>query len=366
MPKTTNKDFFPALTGMRAIAAFMVYIVHTDPFKVAVFGQPVFDFFNEFHIGVTIFFVLSGFLITYRYFDVEKFNFKQYFVNRFARIYPMYFLLTTAFFIYFAIAKNQFSVSDFWVYLANISFVRGFFDSIKHSGLGQGWTLSVEEVFYLSAPLLFLFIKRNKNWLFFLPIMIVFAGFGLVRIFKNIDFFGFINSNQFMLEFTFFGRCFEFFIGIALALFIKKQKNVPKTNFVTYIGILGICISTYLLSIQISPNVCSTDTVFGKIIIAFLLPIFGIAPLFYGLIKEKTLVSRILETKLFLLLGKSSYIFYLIHIGIFATFLNSKIHNYILVFVIINLTSIFLYLYVEKPLNFFIKDFFTRKSIKQQ
>jgi peptidoglycan/LPS O-acetylase OafA/YrhL len=360
--KTNNKAFFPALTGMRAIAAYMVYIVHTDPFKVAVFGQQVFDFFNEFHIGVTIFFVLSGFLITYRYFDEKKLNFRQYFINRFARIYPMYFLLTTALFIYFAFTKNQFSVSDFWIYLANITFFRGFFDSIKHSGLGQGWTLSVEEVFYLLAPLLFLFIKRSKYWLFSLPFVIVLLGFGLVEIFKNIDFFGFMNANQFMLEFTFFGRCFEFFTGIALALFIKKQKNIPKTNYVTYFGIFGICISTYLLSIQIGKNICSTDTVFGKIIIAILLPVFGVAPLFYGLIKEKTLISRILQTKLFLLLGKSSYIFYLIHIGVFAAFVFKNVHNYILVFLIINLVSVFLYQFVEKPLNIFIKDFFKQNS----
>jgi peptidoglycan/LPS O-acetylase OafA/YrhL len=346
-----KNDYFPSLTGVRAIAAYMVYIVHTDPVRSEVFGQKTFNFFNEFHVGVTIFFVLSGFLITYRYFDERNLNLKKYFINRFARIYPMYFLLTTAFFLYLAIDQNKFTTTDFWIYLANITFIRGFFDTIKHSGLGQGWTLSVEEIFYVLAPVLFILIKRNSKSLFLLPVFFVLFGFGLVQLFGNIDFYGFMNSNQFMLEFTFFGRCFEFFTGIALALFVKKYSTNLETSYFTYIGILGICISIFGISYFVENNSSGMDTIPGKIINTFFLPIIGIAPLFYGLIKEKTFVSKILETNLFQLLGKSSYIFYLIHLGIFATFIQNSIHNYILVFLIFNVVSIILYQFIEKPLN---------------
>jgi peptidoglycan/LPS O-acetylase OafA/YrhL len=134
----TKPNYFPSLTGLRAVAAYMVYIIHTDPFSEKRFGQIVFDFFDEFHIGVTIFFVLSGFLIAYNYYDEQKLNFKIYFINRFARIYPMYFLLTTLTFIFFAISENKNSSADFWIYLSNISFIRGFSDVYKHTGLGQG------------------------------------------------------------------------------------------------------------------------------------------------------------------------------------------------------------------------------------
>ena len=60
-----SKENFPALTGIRAVAAFMVYIHHRNPFDEVFFGKKIHDFFGEFHVGVTIFFVLSGFLITY-------------------------------------------------------------------------------------------------------------------------------------------------------------------------------------------------------------------------------------------------------------------------------------------------------------
>ena len=72
-----NKVNFPALTGIRALAAFMVYIHHYNPFSIEFFGKYIHDFFSEFHIGVTIFFVLSGFLICNRYFDEPNFSFKN-------------------------------------------------------------------------------------------------------------------------------------------------------------------------------------------------------------------------------------------------------------------------------------------------
>ena len=92
--KLNNKIFFPALTGYRAIAAWMVFVYHFFPFKNPNIPDFVKDIAGQLHMGVDMFFVLSGFLITYRYFDENPINFKKYMVNRIARIYPMYFLFT--------------------------------------------------------------------------------------------------------------------------------------------------------------------------------------------------------------------------------------------------------------------------------
>lgn len=103
--KAIDKNYLPALTGVRAIAAWMVFIHHFNPLsnatnhRIAADWAPefLFRFFNEFHVGVTIFFVLSGFLICFRYYDNFHFTsvwFRKYLKNRVARIYPMYFLLT--------------------------------------------------------------------------------------------------------------------------------------------------------------------------------------------------------------------------------------------------------------------------------
>src|SRR5690606_34174966 len=86
----TNEKYFKPLTGVRAIAAFMVYLHHFNPITQNNNFKYPYLFINEFHVGVTLFFVLSGFLIAYRYSEMNNFSFKNYFVNRFARIYPMY------------------------------------------------------------------------------------------------------------------------------------------------------------------------------------------------------------------------------------------------------------------------------------
>ena len=61
---TKNLTYIPALTGIRAVAAYVVFLHHLSFFNN---GTLLWQFTNEGHIGVTIFFVLSGFLITLRY-----------------------------------------------------------------------------------------------------------------------------------------------------------------------------------------------------------------------------------------------------------------------------------------------------------
>lgn len=353
MAKLKN-NYFPALTGLRAIAAYMVYIVHYNLFNASVFGQYIFNFFNEFQAGVTVFFVLSGFLIAYRYFDEKELNLKRYFVNRIARIYPMYFIITTAFFIY----KNSYTINDFWLYLSNITFIKGFFNSIVFSGIGQGWTLSVEESFYLFAPIIFIVLRKYRLALIWLPLVFISTGILLVKIFQGIDFYGFMNSFSFMFEMTFFGRCFEFFVGIALAMFIKKHLDKFKTKYATYFGVLFLVICIFCISLTKGSSFSGMDSIEGKIINSVFLPLFGLAPLIWGLTTEKTLISKILETKLFTLLGKSSYVFYLIHLGVFGAFVSNSLHNYLLTFFIINVVSILLYKYLEEPLNNLVKSTF--------
>ncbi|MFY0482906.1 acyltransferase family protein [Flavobacterium sp. PLA-1-15] len=349
-----SKNNFPALTGIRAVAAYMVYIHHTNPFSKTMFNGSLYGFFEQFHIGVTVFFVLSGFLIAHRYYDESSFNFKSYLIKRFARIYPMYFMLTSVVFLFgFMYSENPASVEN---YLLNITFLRGFFDDLKFSGIAQGWTLTVEEMFYLFAPLFFLFIKRSKLALLVIPIFFGLLGLILVHIFKGINFHGFMGSESFMFDYTFFGRISEFFVGITLALFIKKKDNYDvRFKYFTLLGTIGIIAGLYLLSVlkySINHEMLKTTE---TIIINILIPILGIVPLFYGLIYEKTLISTILSTRLFLLLGKSSYVFYLIHIGIFANLMAKIADNYLFLFLSLNLIAIGLYQFVEKPFNLFFR-----------
>ena len=97
------KNYFPQLTGLRAIAAYMVYFFHTLS-STHIPADNVFDYILQTgYLGVSVFFVLSGFLICYRYSDNFKLSkqwFQNYMINRIARIYPLFFILTVFTFIY--------------------------------------------------------------------------------------------------------------------------------------------------------------------------------------------------------------------------------------------------------------------------
>lgn len=350
MNSSENKGYLPALTGIRAAAAFLVYVHHCNFFPQESF---IYRIARECHIGVPLFFVLSGFLIAHRYYQVEDFHFGRYMLNRFARIYPMYFLLTT---LYFLVKSNDLSL-----YLANITFLRGYFEEIKFSGIPQGWSLTVEETFYLFAPMAFLFIRRHLIFLVLLPACLLLLGAGLVELWGNTNGWKLMGSYNFMLLYTFFGRATEFFTGIALALYIKN--NTIRTGYLTYTGLAMIALSLYTMSLFSTPTEIGLYHPMGMAINNLLLPLSGIAVFYHGLISEKTPISWILSNRYIVLLGKSSYIFYLIHMGIFREWLKPVLSNEIVIFIAMNIISVLLFLYVEEPANRYIRKRFTRKPI---
>lgn len=361
MENEKNNGYFPALTGIRAIAAYMVYMYHFNPFSKTLWGGHIHDFVNELNIGVTLFFVLSGFLIAYRYSNLTNFSFRNYMANRLARIYPMYFILTTITFLAYAVVKDKHHMHDLVVYLLNISFLKGFSEWFSFSGISQGWSLTAEETFYMLAPIFFVLIKRSKINLILLPLLSMATGLVLVCFFQHFSFYQFFDSLHFMFQFTFFGRCFEFFIGIALAIFFKAQFFNRKTNYLTYTGMAMIITCVYLISSLKGDYEYGIMHPMGKVINTFILPLFGISVFYLGLLKEKTVISAMLESRIFVLLGKSSYIFYLIHMGLLSKMLQAFISSSLLIFILINFISIVLYKYAEEPLNNYL-----RKKLRKQ
>jgi peptidoglycan/LPS O-acetylase OafA/YrhL len=315
-----TQHYFPSLTGFRAIAAWLIFINHYNPFAPQRFPF-LSGLVDELSIGVSMFFVLSGFLIAIRYDDPlqPKPGFGVYMRNRFARIYPLYFILTTLTFVV---------IGEWgWTYIANITFVKGFSDELKFTGIAQGWSLTVEETFYFLAPFLFLAIRKFKGAILLWPL--VFLGTGMIL-------FG---SFDFMLIYTFFGRSFEFFVGISLAKIYQQRQPIDRKVF-TWIGILVL--TTCLVALVFTQS---------RIIHQVFVPV-ATGLLLWGLITEKTWLQRILSGKVMQLLGKSSYAFYLIHIGIIASLFTV---NIAVLFVILNAVAVLLYYTIERPLQTMIK-----------
>jgi len=345
---------------MRAVAAYLVYLHHSD---IQLSNQVLTRMFRETYIGVPIFFVLSGFLIYLRYANscsVSKNWMANYFVNRYARIYPAYFFVVLVNFIIF---------HDAFSFLMQATFLRGFFDDYRFIGVAQGWTLTVEETFYCLFPFLVLLIRRIG---FLISLLLIYiAGFILYLIGSRIHFHGFFTPSHFVIIYTFIGNAGEFFMGMYLAKIILHREAATgvataKKSYITWCAFAGIFLYLYLAArwaLYFDYPYVTSDLI-GRAAYLFALPLC-VTCLFYGLITEKSWLRSLLQNRVIVLLGKTSYIFYLIHLGSFYNVIVDKVtHNKFLVFVILNLLAILLYYMIEVPCRKLIRKLYHRRAVR--
>ncbi|HEX8429586.1 acyltransferase [Hymenobacter sp.] len=358
---TSAQHYFPALTGLRALAAWLVFFHHFNPFPESSIGWRL---AREWHTGVALFFVLSGLLICVRYMDKVELSkpwWTHYLRNRLARILPMYCLLTCLTLLIIQLRPaydvmglwSHYSTTDKWLVAAlNLTFLRGFFETFVFTGIVQGWTLTVEECFYIMAPFLLLGLRKTAIALLLYPVLILSVGAALVYFAHHR--YGFFNSFTFLFTLTFFGRCIEFLAGMGLAYFLLNRPKVGLASTVyTWIGLAWILGIMSLMAWVDDPALAEQEVnlpLFISLNIVLLVP--GISALYYGLIREQSIVRRLLETNLFKLLGKASYCFYLIHMGVLSKFLEFHVtHNVLLRFVITNAIAVVLFKSIEEPLQ---------------
>lgn len=175
--------YFPNLNGLRFLAALLVFIHHVEQFKLLLHIPHHFD--NPFvqaigKLGVILFFVLSGFLITFILLKEEEgsgsIHIRKFYLRRILRIWPLYFLVITfallilpnfKFFIIPGYEKEV--LYENFVSKAVLYFT--FFSNLAVSlynifpYASQAWSIGTEEQFYLLWPLLFVFIRKNRIWL---------------------------------------------------------------------------------------------------------------------------------------------------------------------------------------------------------
>lgn len=217
----------PGLNGLRGIAVILVIISHrfplTHPFHTFPLGS----------IGVDIFFVLSGFLISRILFEnikeLETENvsktkmLKNFFFRRILRIFPIYYLTLIFLYLSKGLIGNNFSENALWYFFYGANYLN-YFENKWFGSLAHLWSLSVEEQFYLLWPFLLFFIfKQNK--IFFA--LIICIAFGTIYPF-------FISGNSSILTLA----CINAFgIGSLLAYFeILDPSNVTKfLNTIKYI-----------------------------------------------------------------------------------------------------------------------------------
>ena len=201
-----GNERYPALTGVRAVGASVVFFDH-------------FPIWSDAHLTLNVmafFYVLSGFLIVRIYYEQVQLRLTwlvKYFVNRFARIYPIYFLLLTV-----AVCLQH----DFQpgMLLKNYTLTHALFYGTTRI-IEPSWSLTVEECFYALAPLFMLLARRYNFWVpFAVGWVLLVAALAVSRLGMS-----FLGTRGFVLSTTFFGHFVEFFAGVYLALAVVRVEK---------------------------------------------------------------------------------------------------------------------------------------------
>lgn len=148
----------PQLDGLRGLAIVLVLLAHSAVMFIRFPSLAWIDGYGS--LGVQLFFVLSGFLITRILLDSKErpHYFRNFFVRRALRIYPLYYALLG--FVVFSGVVHQHGVR-WWPYILYVSnLVYG--ENTQPSPLGPAWSVAVEEQFYLLWPIIVSVLSRRN------------------------------------------------------------------------------------------------------------------------------------------------------------------------------------------------------------
>mgnify|MGYP001281709945 FL=1 len=356
------KNYYrPEIDGLRAIAVLSVIFFHAG-----------ISIFKGGFVGVDIFFVISGYLIsTIILKDIEKKNFNiNYFYQRRARRILPALIITIALTIPFALvllppedlqnfSKSIISSLTFWSNF-QFSFESGYFEtSGEYKPLLHTWSLSIEEQFYIFYPLFFiLFFKLGKKFLFLAICTVSILSLFFAQWSGNLNytypffdeellFFSKSNWSEFMMP---FGRVWELAFGAICAFLLNSknnyfQKNLHKENTIlifnlfSFVGIFLILFSFFYLSENFPyPSFYSLMPVVGTVLLILFC-------------NKSTIIQKILSFKILVFIGLISYSAYLFHFPVFSLARYTDINNlnYLYIVPLILLASFFNWKFIEKP-----------------
>lgn len=287
------------IDGLRAIAVLAVILFHSG-----------LSFLPGGFIGVDVFFVISGYLITTLvYNDVKKqqFSFFSFYKRRAVRLLPaltMTLLLVFLFgFVFYSnalfdnLGKELFFSS---IGAANILFAQGinyFAKNEAYQPLIHLWSLGVEEQFYVVWPIILLFAFRLSSKSV-IPVAILLFCVSLFLSIRSVD--QGLTEGYFLVQY----RAFELLVGVITALLMVDRYNNPdggwKQQALSYIGFSLIVLPMFILS---------KDSSFPGF--NALLPTLGTALVIA--FPSKGLITSTLSNKLFVFIGLLSYPLYLYH-----------------------------------------------------
>ena len=359
---SNNKSkYLPSIDSLRALAVLAVIIYHVDV-----------NYLPGGFLGVDLFFVLSGYLISSliikEFRKTGTVNLYNFYIRRARRLLPaVYFMITVGLVVMVLfnevlLRKSHLDAIFGYIYSSNWWYIfhkLDYFDSFgAQSPFKHLWSLAIEEQFYMIFPLLFLLVNRkkkskdgtyklNKNFLY------VVLGLILVSLIAHILLFDINNISR-----IYFGtdtRAFSLLVGVVGAILYPMErlhaKVTPQQNML-YSVVSLVSIAT-LITVMIYTSEYNTLLYRGGFLLVAILGLIVIIS--SG--KQHTLMSRLLSFKPVVFIGKISYSLYLWHFPVLVlTTPISEIGNPNIFFVILRIVLTFAvaivsYVFVETPIR---------------
>jgi hypothetical protein len=339
----------PEIDSLRAIAVFSVILYHSN---FVIFNKSL---FSGGFLGVDIFFVISGYLITSiilkEIYETKNFSFINFYERRVRRIIPalLFVMLCSIPFSYIILFIDP--IIDFSKsIISSIFFLSNIYFNFTGNRYGEEhtlfkpflhtWSLSVEEQFYILFPIfLIILFKFFKKYLF------IFLSIGLLI---SISFSQY--SSIYHPGFNFyqiFSRGFELLLGSLLSYF--ELNNVGRGREDKSNRLFNLLFPKLGISLIIFSVFFFTDK---DLLPSFwsLIPLIGVCLIIWFSHKDE-IVTKILSNKIFVFFGLISYSLYLFHYPIFAFSRALEIFNVYYKFIFIFITivvSIFSYYFIER------------------
>lgn len=292
----SSTKYIPAIDGLRAIAVLSVILFHAFPQLVP--GG---------YIGVDIFFVISGYLITniiVTQASSGTFSFKDFYARRIRRIFPALIIILVSVYLlgWFVMLADEFKQLGKHIaagagFVANWAYwlESGYFDELHElKPLLNLWSLGVEEQFYIFWPCIILLLVKFRVNLRGTLLFLICLSF-LLNIF-------FIKDHQSAIFYLPFSRFWELGLGGILAIEKDAISKLKLNSMLTFVcGVLAIISPMFLLSLKsLFPGW------------AALAPVLGTALILMSM-QAGSIGSTILSNKVLVYLGLISYPLYLWH-----------------------------------------------------
>ncbi len=329
---TRADNYVSALTGIRAIAAGTVVFFHYFLSVKALRAADLPDvswFFGAGQFGVSIFFALSGFLITLRYrdgFAANRVRFRDYWLKRLIRIYPVYAFVLTFGAILPALLDGSRDYANPLTWLALYGMGQAFLFSLFTLGIPIGWSLTVEELFYLIAPRVGGWIDTARRGIRGIVVT------GLILSAISVALFAFTMlipvgplgerlgpylsgfNTEFMFNISFLVRLPEFVSGMVCAILLLRYRERIGSRARMFVLVGAAAAVGFMLA----SNQAFEVRDFPLYAFFRYLSATGSAILMLGLSfgPPSTSIARFLSSPLMDYLGKTSYSLYLVHVSI--------------------------------------------------